>query len=681
MKVMPAPKAGFCFGVKRALEATLDKGGDRSQPVYTLGPLIHNPQVVQELADKGITAVNNLNEIDACGTVIIRSHGVGPGTLQEAAEKRLEIIDATCPFVKKAQQLARELYEQGYLVVVVGDKQHPEVTGIVGWTENTGIVVESPAEAENLPPAEKYGVISQTTQPEENFEGTVGVLKNMGAEVKAYNTICHATRERQDEAVKLADKVDAMVVVGGKNSANTQKLARLCQKTGTPTYHIETAEELEKIDFSRVSMVGLTAGASTPDWIIEEVRRKMEEMNQHEDQNERNQMEEALDVKSLHRGDIVRGSVVQVRDDEVLVDVGGKSEGVIPLRECSCCDIRSPREMFKVGEEVEVMVIKVHDEEGKILLSKRKVDAEKAWEQLAEIAENHGSIEGAVTEVVKGGLLLDVGIQAFMPASLVERGYVDNLQQYIGQTMTARVIEVRRDARKVILSRKALLEQENEKKKTVTWAEIEEGQVRKGTVKRLTNFGAFIDIGGVDGLLHVSEMAWHRVGHPSDVLKEGDEVEVFVLSVDRQNEKISLSLKKVLPSPWVGIAEKYPVGMVVEGKVIRLAPFGAFIELEPGVDSLAHISQLSDKRVNHPSDVLTVGQEVKAKIIETDEAKGKISLTLKGLTEDQEKAQTEEYLQNQEVTPAPTIGEITGTAPALSVDEDKGATPTESEEA
>ncbi|TLM99187.1 30S ribosomal protein S1, partial [bacterium] len=375
---------------------------------------------------------------------------------------------------------------------------------------------------------------------------------------------------------------------------------------------------------------------------------------------EQTQMEEALSVRELHRGDIVTGSIVQVRDDEVLVDVGGKSEGVIPLRECSCCDTRSPKEMFNVGDEIEVMVIKVQDEEGKILLSKRKVDAEKAWDQLAELAENHGSIEGMVTEVVKGGLLLDVGIQAFMPASLVERGYVDNLQQYIGQTLTARVIEVRRDARKVILSRKALLEEENEKKKSATWADIVEGQVRRGVVKRLTNFGAFVDIGGIDGLLHVSEMAWHRVGHPSEVLKEGDEIEVFVLSIDREKGKVSLSLKKVLPSPWVGIAEKYPAGKIVAGTVTRLAPFGAFIEIEPGVDGLAHISQLSDKRVNHPSDVLTIGQEVIAKIIETDEVKGKISLTLKGFAEDQEKARAAEYLEKQEAAPAATIGELTG---------------------
>jgi 4-hydroxy-3-methylbut-2-enyl diphosphate reductase len=627
-----------------------------------MGPLIHNPQVVQELADKGVTAVHDLNEIDG-GTVIIRSHGVGPETIREAAGKRMDIVDATCPFVKKAQQLARELYEQGYQVVVVGDKEHPEVTGIVGWTENTGTVVESPVEAEGLPPARKYGVISQTTQPEENFNEIVRVLKEKGVQVKAYNTICHATRERQEEAVKLADKVEAMVVVGGKNSANTQKLARLCQRTGTPTYHIETAGELEKIDFSRVSTVGLTAGASTPDWIIEEVKRKMEEMNQQEKENEQTQMEKALAVRELHRGDIVRGAVVQVRDDEVLVDVGGKSEGVIPLRECSCCDIRSPKEMFNVGDEVEVMVIKVQDDEGKILLSKRKVDAEKAWEQLSELVENQGKIEGTVTEVVKGGLLLDVGIQAFLPASLVERGYVDNLQQYIGRTLTAKVIEVRRDARKVVLSRKAVLEEENEKIKSATWSEIGEGQVRKGIVKRLTNFGAFIDIGGIDGLLHVSEMAWHRVGHPSEVLKEGDEVEVFVLSIDREKEKVSLSLKKVLPSPWVGIAERYSAGKIVDGKVIRLAPFGAFIELEPGVDGLAHISQLSERRVNHPSDVLSVGQEVKAKIIEADEVQGKISITLKGLAEDQEKVEAAEYMEKQETAPDVTIGELTGAAP------------------
>ncbi len=704
MKVIPAPKAGFCFGVKRALEATLDATGGRSQPVYTLGPLIHNPQVVQELAHKGIIEADDLNEITA-GTVIIRSHGVGPEIFEQAANKKLEIIDATCPFVKKAQQLARELYAQGYQVVVIGDKQHPEVTGIVGWTENTGIVVESPAEAVNLVPVDKYGVISQTTQPEENYNGIVQVLKAKGAQVRAYNTICHATRERQNEAVKLADKVDAMVVVGGKNSANTQKLARLCQNTGTPTYHIETAGELDEIDFNKMHTVGLTAGASTPNWIIEEVKSKMEEINQqkneHENENEREnerenehenerenehenekkQMEEALAVKHLHRGDIVSGTVVQVRDDEVLVDVGGKSEGVVPLRECSCCDIRSPREMFKVGDEIEVMVIKVQDEEGKILLSKRKVDAEKAWEQLAELAEQEGSIEGSVTEVVKGGLLLDVGVQAFMPASLVERGYVDNLQQYIGQTLTARVIEVKREARKVILSRKVLLEESYRQSKFATWGEIEEGQVRKGTVRRLANFGAFVDIGGIDGLLHVSEMAWHRIGHPSEVLKEGDQLEVFVLSADKQTEKVSLSLKKVLPNPWANIAEKYPSGKIVDGKVVRLAPFGAFIELEPGVDGLAHISQLADKRINNPAEVLTVGQAVKTKILEFDEAKGKISLTLKGLTEEQEKAQVSAYLEKQEAPPAPTIGEMTGAAAVSENTKTADNAPAENEEA
>ncbi|MBU7005272.1 bifunctional 4-hydroxy-3-methylbut-2-enyl diphosphate reductase/30S ribosomal protein S1 [Phosphitispora fastidiosa] len=657
MKTILAPKAGFCFGVKRALDLAMHTAQQEEKPIYTLGPLIHSPQVVEDLSQKGLKVVQDIEEIPE-GVIIVRSHGVGPEVFERAKERGLKVIDATCPFVKKAQELAKKLNEQGYQVIVVGDKEHPEVTGILGWTGHQGIVAETPQQAENMPAQNKIGIISQTTQPEENFNKIVSVLQQKSDDTITYNTICHATRDRQDAAVELAKSVHVMIVVGGKNSANTQKLARLCADTGTPTYHIETAGEIDRKWLIGMELVGITAGASTPDWIIEEVRSYMEDVTNQE--NEKKQLEEALTVKELRKGDIVKGVVVQVGDDEVLVDVGGKSEGVIPMRECSCCDIRSPKDLFNVGDEVEVAVIRVQDDEGKILLSKRKADAEKAWDELVQAVDEKRIVEGVVMEVVKGGLLMDVGVQAFMPASLVERGYVEDLAKYVGERLQARVIEVRKESRKVILSRKAVVEEEYHKQRAALWDEIEEGQVRKGTVRRMTNFGAFVDLGGIDGLLHVSEMAWYRVGHPSEILKENDEIEVFVLGIDRENEKVSLSLKKIVPNPWDKIEHKYSQGQVVTGKVVRLVPFGAFVELEPGVDALVHISQLAHKRIGTPGEVVSVGEQVTAKVIEVDTEKHKISISIKELAEKEPEArQNEVTAENivQEDVPAPTIGE------------------------
>ena len=657
MKTILAPKAGFCFGVKRALDLAMHTAQQEEKPIYTLGPLIHSPQVVEDLSQKGLKVVQDIEDIPE-GVIIVRSHGVGPEVFERARDRGLKVIDATCPFVKKAQELAKKLNEQGYQVIVVGDKEHPEVTGILGWTGNQGIVAETPQQAENMPAMKKIGIISQTTQPEENFNKIVSVLQQKADNTITYNTICHATRDRQDAAVELARSVHVMIVVGGKNSANTHKLARLCADTGTPTYHIETAGEIDRKWLSGMELVGITAGASTPDWIIEEVSSYMDDVTNQE--NEKKQLEEALTVKELHKGDIVKGVVVQVGDDEVLVDVGGKSEGVIPMRECSCCDIRSPKDMFNVGDEVEVAVIRVQDDEGKILLSKRKADAEKAWDELAEAVNEKKLVEGVVMEVVKGGLLMDVGVQAFMPASLVERGYVEDLARYVGERLQARVIEVRKESRKVILSRKAVVEEEYNKQRAALWEEIEEGQVRKGTVRRMTNFGAFVDLGGIDGLLHVSEMAWYRVGHPSEILKENDEIEVFVLGIDKDNEKVSLSLKKIVPNPWDKIEQKYSQGQVVTGKVVRLVPFGAFVELEPGVDALVHISQLSHKRIGTPGEVVSVGEQVTAKVIDVDTEKHKVSISIKELAEKEPEARqigaaAETVLQ--EDVPAPTIGE------------------------
>lgn len=664
MKIIMAPKAGFCPGVKRALELAKKTAKDSEKKIYTLGPLIHNPQVVEDLAKQGIKEVKDISDIPE-GVIIIRSHGVGPEVFQKANEMGLQIVDATCPFVKKAHEIGKSLSQKGYQVVVVGDREHPEVTGILGWTGDRGLVVETPEEAKKVSLENKLGVISQTTQPEENFNQIVEELNHHAEEVNAYNTICHATRDRQSAAIQLAQQADLMIVMGGKNSANTQKLAGLCIEAGTPTHHIETVAELDPNWLKGKNTVGITAGASTPDWIIEEVRKYMEDMMMDEVNNEENykkQLEEALEVKEVRKGEVVTGVIVQVTDDEVMVDIGGKSEGVIPARELSCSEIKSLRDVYKTGDAIEAVVISNRDDEGKILLSKRKADAEKSWDVLIKAMEDKTPVEGTAYEIVKGGLLVDVGLQAFMPASLVDRGYVEDLNKYLGQKLQARVIEVKRETRKVVLSRKELLEEEYNSKRGELWNQIEEGQIRKGVVKRLANFGAFVDIGGIDGLLHVSEMAWYRVAHPSEIIKENDELEVFVLSVDKKNEKVSLSLKKILPNPWANIAEKYAVGTVVTGKVVRTAPFGAFVELEPGVDALVHISQLSDKRVNTVAEVVKPGDAVTAKVIELDQEKNKISLSIKQLQEEKEEAQVKEEVaeHQQEEIPAVTLGESLG---------------------
>jgi 4-hydroxy-3-methylbut-2-enyl diphosphate reductase len=462
-----------------------------------------------------------------------------------------------------------------------------------------------------------------------------------------------------------------MIVVGGLNSANTQKLALLCHETGTLTKHIETAEDLQNDWFYDIDSVGVTAGASTPDWIIEEVVRTMEEMKNNEEMQgagKGTEMEKQLEqdmskIEDIKPGDILTGKVVQINTDEVLVDVGGKSEGIISVNELSYRKINDPNELVEVGDDIQVLVLKVENSEGNMILSKRRADQEEALNKL-ETAFNEGAIiEAEVVEVVKGGILVDVGMRGFVPASLVDRGYVEDLEQFIGQKLRLKVIEFDRKARKAVLSRKAVLDEELEAKREKIWQEIAEGQTRKGVVQRITDFGAFVDLGGVDGLLHVSEMGWGRVSHPRDVVSEGDEIEVYVLGVDKENERISLGLKQLIPSPWEVAAEKYHVGSTIKGKVVRIAPFGAFVEVEPGIDALVHISQLSWDRVEKPEDVLSIGQEVEAKVLDIDSKNKRMSLSIKEVTSKPVKEKKEPEKPPVQIPNEPsgvTIGDVVG---------------------
>ncbi len=697
MELKVASKAGFCFGVRRAVEMARQYAQNRGMPVYTLGPLIHNRQVVEALNREGIVTVQDLEEINGPGTVIIRSHGVAPWILNRASEKGLEVVDATCPFVRKVQKTVYNLAQAGIPVVVVGDPEHPEVQGIVGWSGGRAVVVRNADEAKALGAFSEVGVVAQTTQRPENFRAVVDALKGSGSRVMEFDTICLATMERQKETQELARQVDVMLVIGGRDSANTAKLAQICRAAGVSVYQVEKAEEIDFGWLRGAQVIGVTAGASTPGWIIEEVCSRMNEfveMNkkeedvleekveeqltaepeqqeelQQEPQQESPQegmeqeMKEAVEVKTINAGEVVQGVVVQVNQDEVLVDVGAKSEGVIPIRELSCYNVESPQDIVQVGDTIDVYVLKSEDNEGKLILSKEKADAEKAWSRLRAAMENGEAVKGIVREVVKGGLLVDVGVRAFLPASLVEMGYVEDLSKYLHTEIEAKVIELNRGKRKVILSRKAVLEEEYKRKREELLDNLETGQVVKGIVRRLTNFGAFVDIGGVDGLLHISEMAWYRINHPSDVVQVGDELEVMVLRVDRENEKVSLGLKQVLPNPWDNVEEKYPEGSVVTAKVVRLAPFGAFVQLEPGVEGLIHISHLADRHVATPDEVVQEGEEVQVKVLNVDPKEKRIRLSIRELNRDKNK--NRERPPKQPDAPVSdggtvTIGEVVG---------------------
>lgn len=705
MDILVAKHAGFCSGVRRALQVAQQAIQGDNRPLFSTGPLVHNRDVVEGLAAQGLVPVDDLREVER-GCLIIRSHGVGPGVYEEAAKRGIALLDATCPVVRRVRNLACELKSKGYEVVIVGNKEHPEVKAAVEWCGGAW-VVRSPAEAEVLPWLGKIGVVAQTTMSPGTFESVVEVLKSKGEELAVHNTICGATLKRQRAAYELASQVDVMVVVGSKESANTRELVEVCRRAGTRTYHIERARELCPRWFSKEARVGVTAGASTPGWIIEEVVQKMVELakenqsdsfaveenrcedspgiggegaaraaqddertpqevegkeesgqkvegeeesgreveGKEEDGQEREanvaQGEEdkpaeespamalSKPVRGLRRGSIVQGTVVQVGPAEVLVDIGGKSEGVIPLAELSFRPVLTPSDIVSVGDVIEAVVFRVEDEEGRPVLSKKRADRRRAWERLEEAYREGKVISAPVTEVVKGGLLVDVGINGFVPASLVERSYVENLNSYVGRTLRVKVIELDRSRNKVILSQKVVLEEEFERKKQETWASLEDGQVRKGIVRRITGFGAFVDLGGVDGLLHVSEMSWGRVKDPRALLKEGQEVEVKVLKVDRSEGKVSLGMKQLQPNPWDTAAERYPVGSIVQGKVLRIAPFGVFVEVEPGIEGLVHISQLANRRVARPEDVVKVGDVIPVKVLSVDGKSQRMSLSLR----------------------------------------------------
>ena len=644
-----AESAGFCFGVKRAIEMAYEAIGVEPK-IYSYGQLIHNKTVTDDLASKGLEIVENLDGLTE-GTLLIRSHGVGKALYDEAEAKGLKILDGTCPFVEKIHNIVHDKLAEGMGIIIVGDGTHPEVIGINGWCENAAVILEDEeaAKTKEIPEKEKYAVVVQTTFRQAKLDKILEILQDRGVNMEVHNTICSATEKRQTEAEELSKTVDKMIVIGGKNSSNTQKLVEICAKNCGNTVHIETICDLVLNNFGKDDKIGITAGASTPPAIIKEVVVTMSEALENAVQNlegsEEATFEQMLEesLVTLHTGDVVKGTVIQVVNEEVSVNLGFKSDGIIARGEFSSDPTVIPSKTVQPGDEIEVFVVRVNDGDGNVMLSRKRIEAQKGIEEIEAAYNDKAVVTGTVTNVVKGGLIAVVnGVNVFIPSSQVSNRFIEDLSVFNGQELEFNIIEVDRVKRRFIGGRKALVEQEIAAKRAALFETIQAGSRVNGTVSRLTDFGAFVDLGGVDGLIHISEMSWGRISNPKEVLKEGQEVEVFVLDVDKEKGKISLSLKDADKNPWKLAAEKYAVGSIVEGKVVRMVPFGAFVELEPGVDGLVHISQIANKHVVKPEDELKVGEIINVKVLEVNPEQKKISLSKRQADAPVEEAPAEE---------------------------------------
>ncbi len=629
MQIILAKTAGFCFGVNRAVKLTYELL-EQGRPVATLGPLIHNPQVVEDLESKGAITCDSVDDVpDGCEGVI-RSHGVGQSVYDKISTRRLAYHDATCPFVTKIHKIAARAGEEGAMLLVAGDAKHPEVQGIVGHTTGKVEVFANLAELEKLLPEltqqKSIFAVAQTTFNVQSWETCKEFLKNQCTNAKIFDTICNATWARQQEAEDLSQKCDHMVVIGGHHSSNTQKLLQVAARH-TKAINVETADELDKDWLNGARIVGVTAGASTPSSIIEEVLNCMSE--EIRDDMSFEEMLAASEAKPLYAGKIVKAKVISVSPTECIVGVdGSKHTGIVPLREMSHDPNAKMEDLVKVDDELDLVVVKTNDQEGVDTLSRVRFEAQKGMKDVSEAAENGTVMEGDVMEANKGGVVVNVkGVRVFVPRSQATMRRDEDYTKLVGQHVKLVITECA--GRKIVGSINKVTAEENKAKRDEFWKNVEVDKQYTGVVKSLTSYGAFVDIGGVDGLCHISELSWNNIKHPSEVVSVGDTIEVYVKSYDPENQKVSLGYKKEEDNPWEKLKNEYPIGSEFEAPVVSITKFGAFVRILPGIDGLVHISEISNERVNKVSDVLKVGDMVKVKLINVDFDRKRISLSMK----------------------------------------------------
>ncbi len=630
MSIKIAKTAGFCYGVKRAVDTVYEIVENENKKIATLGPIIHNAQVVSDLEKKGVAAYESVSEIPADTAVIIRTHGVTKSVIDELSGR--EYIDLTCPFVAKIHKIVSEHHQNGYQVVIVGDEKHPEVIGINGWCDNSAVITYD----ENFEIPKKYAeipicVVAQTTINKKVFVQIVQNIKNTCKTVVVFDTICSATKDRQEEAYRLSAESDIMLVIGGRESSNTKKLFAIAGEQCAETYFIETFEDIPQSIYLKNKKIGITAGASTPARTIEEVFTTMDEKIKNEESFA--ELFERYESKTLNNGDIVDATVVEIRNTEVIVDLGGyKYNGQLAVDQLSDDPYLKASDIVKEGDVIKVYVVGVNDAEGKVVLSRKKLIAMESWNKMKEAYENKEILDAKIIKAVRGGVIaLANDSQVFIPARQASLRYVQDLETLLNTNVKIRLIELDERRKRVVGSVRVLLEEEKKAAEEKFWADAVVGKEYTGTVKSLTSFGAFVDIGGVDGLVHISELSWNKIKHPQEVVKEGDVLKVYIKDINEETKKISLGYKKAEDNPWVIAKSKINVGDVVKCKIVRMMPFGAFAEIMPNVDGLIHISQIADKRIGKPEDVLTIGEEVEAKVVELDWETNKISLSIRAL--------------------------------------------------
>ncbi len=629
MQIILAKTAGFCFGVNRAVKLTYELL-EQGRPVATLGPLIHNPQVVEDLESKGAITCDSVDDVpDGC-EVVIRSHGVGQSVYDKISTRRLAYHDATCPFVTKIHKIAARAGAEGAMLLVAGDAKHPEVQGIVGHTTGKVEVFANLAELEKLLPEltqqKSIFAVAQTTFNVQSWETCKEFLKNQCTNAKIFDTICNATWARQQEAEDLSQKCDRMVVIGGHHSSNTQKLLQVAARH-TKAINVETADELDKDWLNGARIVGVTAGASTPSSIIEEVLNCMSE--EIRDDMSFEEMLAASEAKPLYAGKIVKAKVISVSPTECVVGIdGSKHTGIVKLSEMSHDPNAKMEDLVKVDDELDLVVVKTNDQEGVDTLSRVRFEAQKGMKDVSEAAENGTVMEGDVMEANKGGVVVNVkGVRVFVPRSQATMRRDEDYTKLVGQHVKLVITECA--GRKIVGSINKVTAEENKAKRDEFWKNVEVDKQYTGVVKSLTSYGAFVDIGGVDGLCHISELSWNNIKHPSEVVSVGDTIEVYVKSYDPENQKVSLGYKKEEDNPWEKLKNEYPIGSEFEAPVVSITKFGAFVRILPGIDGLVHISEISNERVNKVSDVLKVGDMVKVKLINVDFDRKRISLSMK----------------------------------------------------
>lgn len=680
MKVEKAKTAGFCFGVREAIaaakEAALAKKGGK---VLTYGPLIHNRAVLSELSKLGISEIGSPEEISAEDTVIIRAHGIGPLTEAAISEKAGRVIDATCPYVKKIHRTVYEAARKGESIIICGDSAHPEVEGIAAYARYGGANPIIYADLETLKmappsPEKPVTVVAQTTFDQFIFMQMIDFLKEIVYIYTICPTICAATINHQAEAVELSTRCDAMIVIGGKQSSNTRKLYDLCRLRCPETYLIESAKDLYGIRFGAgCQLVGVTAGASTPDYIIQEVMRTMSENNVFEEM-----LNESL--QEVHSGYVVTGTVVQVTENEIVFNIGYKCDGTMSRAEFGGTEAPLS-EQVKTGDQMEVKVVKVGDSE--VTLSRRRVIQDKAYEELEAAMESGTVLSGKIVEALDNGIIVDHNsVRVFIPSSLSDIRRVD-LKTLVGQDADFRIIRLQRKRGRVMGDRRTVMQEQRAVMREETKQKLSVGARLTGTVKNITNYCAFVDLGGIDGMLHISEMGWGTVRNPNRYVKTGEEIEVEIKSYDPETDRISLTTRFPEANPWIGAEEKYGTGCIVHGKVVRFADFGAFVELETGIDALVHISHISHSFIKHPSEALKIGDEIEAKVIEFNPENKRISLSIRALEPEPEQPAEEEYFEEEPAEEA-YEEEIAETVEAEALEEaapeEEGVNPPEGEE-